>query len=228
MPFDRICTCPLCATYVSPAEIHVRDTHYRHCDVCDLVFQEPTQRLTAADELAHYGTHENDVRDPRYRRFLSQLADPLREMLPYKACGLDYGAGPGPALAAMFRESGFEMAVYDPFFAPDESVLERAYDFVTSTEVVEHMHHPGREFERIDQLLRPNGLLGLMTELRPALENFANWYYHRDPTHVCFYSPDTIRWIVRRHSWSIEHLGTRVIILRKAGRIHNQREDGQE
>ena len=50
--------------------------------------------------------------------------------------GLDFGAGPGPALAAMMSEDGFDVAIYDPFFQPDAEALQRKYDFITSTETV--------------------------------------------------------------------------------------------
>ena len=49
--------------------------------------------------------------------------------------GLDFGAGPGPALAAMMSEDGFDVAIYDPFFQPDAEALQRKYDFITCTAV---------------------------------------------------------------------------------------------
>ncbi len=82
---------------------------------------------------AHYLHHENHLDDPGYRRFLSKLADPLLARLPAGSKGLDYGCGPGPALAAMLREAGHQVALYDPFFHPDLTPLERSYDFETCT-----------------------------------------------------------------------------------------------
>ena len=66
------------------------------------------------------------MNDAGYRRFLSKLADPLMARLAPGARGLDYGCGPGPALAAMLREAGHEVALYDPFFAPDPAPLSGA------------------------------------------------------------------------------------------------------
>lgn len=215
MSENRKQPCPLCGDAVPPATMTVSSGSYRHCKRCDLVFLEPSQRLDPAAEHAHYLTHENAVNDPRYRKFLSQLATPMTERLPQGAHGLDYGAGPGPALAAIFAEQGFPTAIYDPFFAPDESVLDETYDFIACTEVIEHLYQPSEDFARFDKLLRPGGLLGLMTELRPPLARFPEWYYHRDPTHVCFYSGDTIHWIAQRFDWQIVQLERRVIILTK-------------
>lgn len=209
--------CPLCTAAVGAAVITTGGGDYRHCAACDLVFLEPGQRPSSAVELAHYRTHDNRVDDPAYRRFLGQLAEPLMRRLAPGAAGLDVGAGPGPALAAMLAERGFPTAVYDPFFAPDRSALDRRYDFIACTEVVEHLHTPAREFALFDRLLNPGGWLGLMTELRPPLSGFLQWYYHRDPTHVSFYSVATMRWIARRFGWRLDECGPRVVLLQKPG-----------
>ncbi|MEX2361472.1 MAG: class I SAM-dependent methyltransferase [Gammaproteobacteria bacterium] len=205
--------CPLCGAR-SSTRLAVSSGDYRHCNDCDFVFLEPAQRPSAKAERAYYGTHDNRVDDPAYRRFLSQLADPLLARLAPGAGGLDFGAGPGPALAAMLTERGHPTDIYDVFFAPDTAVLDRAYDFVTCTEVVEHLHAPAREFGLFGSLLARGGWLGLMTELRPPLAAFPAWYYHRDPTHVSFYSEATMRWLARAYGWEIDLMQPRVIIFR--------------
>ncbi|HEX2079952.1 MAG TPA: class I SAM-dependent methyltransferase, partial [Longimicrobium sp.] len=175
----------------------------------------PARRPDAAAERAHYGTHRNDVHDPRYRAFLARVADPLAQRLPPGAEGLDYGAGPAPALARMMEERGFRVSVYDPFFAPDEGVLRRRYDFVACTEAAEHFHHPAAEWARLDGLLRPGGWLGVMTELLDGVRGFAGWRYARDPTHVCFYAEETMRWIADRFGWRMESPGRNVVLFHK-------------
>lgn len=207
--------CPLCqSARVDPyAEAHGR--RYFRCPVCRLVFLDPAQRLDAAAERAHYGTHENDPGDPGYRRFLARLAEPLVERLPAGAEGLDYGSGPGPTLSRMLEEQGFRMRIFDPFFAPDTAALERSYDFVTATEVVEHFFSPGEELGRVGRVLRPGGWLGVMTELLREERGFSTWRYARDPTHVSFYHTDTLRWIAERHGWSLELPRPDVALFRK-------------
>jgi 2-polyprenyl-3-methyl-5-hydroxy-6-metoxy-1,4-benzoquinol methylase len=69
----------------------------------------------------------------------------------------------------MLAEAGFEMSLYDPQFAPDRSVLTREGDFITATEVLEHLHRPAAELERLWSLLRPGGWLAVMTRRVPAL-----------------------------------------------------------
>ena len=65
----------------------------------------------------------------------------------------------------MLEEQGYRMSLYDPFFAPSPDALERRYDFITCTETVEHFYQPGKEFRRLDRLLRSGGWLGVMTEM---------------------------------------------------------------
>lgn len=146
---------------------------------------------------------------------MSRLCDPLLERLPAGVEGLDYGSGPGPTLSFMLAERGFEIAIYDPFFAPDPEALRRSYDFITCTEVVEHFHAPGDELDRLNRLLRPGGWLGVMTELLREGCAFENWHYVRDPTHVCFYRPETMQWIARRYGWTLDVPHPNVALFRK-------------
>jgi len=188
---------------------------YHRCPACDLVFLDRASRLPPDEERARYETHENDPADPRYRAFLDRLAAPLRARLNPGAEGLDYGCGPGPALAVMLEEHGFLMAVYDPFFAPDPKVLEQSYDFITCTETAEHFFEPGAEFRRLAGLVRPGGWIAVMTGVLTEEIDFDAWWYARDPTHVCFYTPETLRWIASHHGWSLERPTVNVALFRR-------------
>ena len=190
---------------------------YWRCSVCAATFLDPAQLPDTATELAHYRLHRNDPADPGYRGFLGRLAEPLLERLASGARGLDYGCGPGPALAALLSAAGHPMAVYDPFFAPDRSVLGATYAFVTCTEVIEHFHRPALEFARLDALLEPGGWLGLMTEFQDDDARFAGWHYRRDPTHVVFYREHTLRYLAARWGWRCEIPRRNVALLRKPG-----------
>lgn len=211
--------CPLCGDTAAEPFVRWRDRDYLRCRHCQLIWLTPEQRPSAAAEREHYTTHENDQRDQGYRRFLARLTEHLIPQLSANASGLDYGCGPGPALAAMLREAGFTMQVWDPLFAPDPTPLQQQYDFITCTETAEHFHHPKTEFERLNTLLRPGGLLGLMTSFPPPAEDFPGWHYVRDPTHVCFYSPETLKWIAERYGWEMQIPVKNVAIFRKVGRL---------
>lgn len=177
---------------------------YWRCGVCQATFLDPAQRLSSEEEHARYRHHQNDPADKKYRRFLSKLADPLLQRLSPQAKGLDYGCGPGPALACMLREAGHRVRLFDPLFFPDPEPLTDLYDFITCTETIEHFHQPAEEFARFDRMLRPGGWLALMTSFLTDDDHFASWHYRRDPTHVVFYRDATLRHIAHRFGWSCE------------------------
>ncbi|MEL7470565.1 MAG: class I SAM-dependent methyltransferase [Pseudomonadota bacterium] len=191
--------------------------HYFRCPTCAARFVDRAARPEPTAEHAHYLHHENDPGDPRYRAFLSRLADPLLEVLPARAEGLDYGCGPGPALAAMLTEAGHRMEVWDPFFAADPAALDRTYDFITCTEVAEHFHDPAAEFARLRAILRPGGVLGVMTCFQTDDARFEAWHYRKDPTHVVFYKEDTFCWISDKFGWTVRFPRKDVAILSSPG-----------
>jgi hypothetical protein len=116
----------------------------------------------------------------------------------------------------MLREAGYEVALYDTFFAQEEDALNARYDFICATEVVEHLHRPGQELERLWSLLQPGGWLGVMTKLARNRASFEKWHYKNDPTHVCFFSEATWRWWARHNGASLEIIGADVILLRRS------------
>ena len=201
--------CPVCREGAPRPFMTVEGREYRRCPACAATLLDARHRLGPAEERAVYEQHRNDPGDPGYRRFLSRLADPLLARLAAgclaTGCrGLDYGCGPGPALAAILREAGHAVALYDPFFRPDPAPLADTYDFVTCTEVAEHFHRPAEEFDRLGRLLRPGGWLAVMTCFQADDARFAAWHYRRDPTHVVFYRAATFRRIAAQRGWRCE------------------------
>lgn len=207
--------CPLCTGPDTACFHQDRQRTYWRCDRCALVFVDSAQHLSRSAELAEYYRHQNHPFDPFYRRFLGRLTNPLLERISPEAAGLDFGCGPGPALALMLREKGFSVATYDAFFAPFPDVLERHYDFITATEVVEHLHQPGAELHRLWHQLNAGGWLGIMTKLVIDAERFSGWHYKNDPTHVCFFSRGTFQWLSTCWNARLEILGSDVILLQK-------------
>lgn len=195
-------SCPLCEMVPLAPYCSDRRRDYFQCPRCRLVVVPASQHLSPAEEKAHYDLHENNPADPGYRRFLGRLCEPLLARLPATASGLDFGAGPGPTLSLMFEEAGHAMAIYDLYYSPDESVLAREYDFVTATEVVEHLGRPGVVLERLWSLVKPGGWLGLMTKQVVGPEAFARWHYKNDPTHISFFSRATFEYLGAR--WGVD------------------------
>ena len=214
--------CPLCGR--DGARDFHRDQYrpYLRCVECELVFVPASHHLDAAAEQAEYERHDNAEADPGYRAFLARVATPLLARLQPGARGLDFGCGPGPALAAMLREAGMRVDLYDVFFARDTGPFSRRYQWITATEVVEHLHRPGPELARLWSMLLPGGWLAVMTKLVRDRQSFAGWHYIRDPTHVCFFSRQTWRWWAGQAGAGLHFEGADVILLYKP---HAGRED---
>ena len=208
-------TCPLCLVVPTKLFATVEALRYFRCANCDLIYLPAEFHLSSAEEKLRYELHENDPADPRYRGFLSQLSGPLLRYLPNRASGIDVGCGPGPALAEMLREAGHQMALYDPFYADNPAVLQTRYDFVVSTETVEHFRDPAAGWEMLNKLLLPGGILGIMTSLWTSGTEFEQWHYRRDETHVSFYSQSTLDWIAGNFGWEIQEGNDRYCIFRK-------------
>lgn len=204
--------CPLCGSKANS----IPPEGYLHCQVCDMRFLEPARRLSRDEERERYELHENETHDEGYRNFLAPLRDAILERVPKGSHGLDFGCGPDSYLARMLEDEELRIDRYDPFFAPNTSLLERKYDFVYASEVLEHLYDPVREIERLRDLIRPGGYLFAMTAFTSETLDFPNWYYRRDPTHVVFYSPRTFAWIRDRFGFRQLDLETgRVAILRR-------------
>lgn len=186
---------------------------YLACPRCALI-QVPRHYWLSADaEKAVYDQHENDPQDAGYRRFLRRTAEVVCRRHPPGSQGLDFGCGPGPALIAMLEERGDQVWGYDHFYRPDASVLAGSYDYITATEVLEHLHDPGYWLDCLWHRLRPGGSLVLQTRRVTAPDHVPDWHYIRDPTHIHFFSIPTFRWLARRYCARVELSAPDVVAL---------------
>ncbi len=175
----------------------------------------PEYRVSAEEEKAEYDLHENNSEDAGYRKFLGRLANPLLTELDGAQEGLDFGCGPGPTLSKMLESAGHRVDVYDIFYHRDVSVFERRYDFITATEVVEHLVSPGTELSRLWAMLRPGGVLAIMTKLARDADAFARWHYKNDKTHIAFFSEPTFQWLATQWKCRMQLVASDVVFLHK-------------
>ena len=139
----------------------------------------------------------------------------MQKCLTPESLGLDFGSGPQPTLSVMFEEAGHSMTIFDFFYENVPSVLEKQYDFITATEVVEHLHNPREELEKLWACLKRGGRLGIMTKLVPDLDVFSCWHYKNDATHVCFFSQSTFKWLALQWDAEMTFADTDVVIFHK-------------
>jgi SAM-dependent methyltransferase len=174
----------------------------------------PNSYIAAEAEKQRYEAHNNDVEDPRYQKFVAPIVAAVQAHYTNNSTGLDFGAGTGPVITKMLEDDGYQIALWDPFFHPNATVLETHYDFIVCCEVIEHFHKPDEEFKQLYKLLKPGGRLFCKTDLLPDT-SFKDWYYITDPTHVIFYSEGSLRWIQENFGFSEVQIDGRLITFSK-------------
>jgi len=185
--------CPLCDSIL----LQRIDSTYLDCGVCRALVMDTAFIPDSEAELRHYHTHDNDVNDPRYRKFTSPITEHVLSCFTPEHSGLDFGCGPGPVISTVLREHGYRIAHYDPYFAPDVQPLADDYDYIVCCEVIEHFLNPAEEFARMRNMLRPGGHLVCMSSLYHEGIDFASWRYRKDPTHTFIYRAETVAYITR-------------------------------
>lgn len=213
-------TCPLChgADLVAYHQDKKRD--YHQCQTCLLVSVPPEFYLSAEAEKAEYDKHENHPHDLGYQTFLNRTLEPLLARVNPSAQGLDFGCGEGKALSLMAKARGYHIDNYDLYYANNPETLARQYDFITLTEVIEHVSDAQGLLTQLDRLLKPNGILAVMTKRVQDKTAFARWHYKNDPTHINFYSEATFGWLAHHYGWRLEIIDKDVVFLHKGTSVN--------
>lgn len=211
---ERLC-CPLCKAAQNLTPVPGQDKrNYYHCGRCNMVFIPPAQYVQPELEKARYEEHNNGIQYPGYVRFLMHAIRPALPLLNPGDTGLDYGCGHVPTLSTLVAREGFPCADYDPFFRPQLSA--GPHDFIFATECFEHFFDPHQEMQRITNLLKPGGLLIIMTLFWQQKKDFITKYYFRDITHCVFYHRRTIEFMAGAYGYKVEYRDKKqVAILRK-------------
>ena len=177
---------------------------YYFCKNCEAIFTAREEIVAAEEEkqryLGHDNSHQNEGYVKMFKDFIEKVIDPHLEK---KGKALEFGCGPGPVLADLLVEEGFEVDKYDPYFYPDLNFKQKKYDLITSTEVFEHFSDPKKEIKLLNKLLKVGGYLAVMTSFHPGPEEFAEWWYKWDPTHIMFYNLKTFKKLVEDHNFEI-------------------------
>ena len=192
-----------------------RHGEYFLCSHCQGVSLSPEYFPNPEAEKKRYETHNNDVTDVRYQKFVSPIVEQVLADFSPSDQGLDFGCGTGPVISYLLHQSGYSIAQYDPFFCNNPALLRQNYDFIICCEVIEHFHQPASEFRQLHSLLKPRGKLYCMTDLFTEDIDFKRWFYKEDFTHVFFYHRQSLEWIKKAYRFASLQSQGRLIILEK-------------
>lgn len=188
--------CPVCRGTEFQAWGKDKYRSYWLCQICDLVSIPREQILNPQLEKARYEVHENSENDEQYQTYLGTIANSISSLLPKNLNGLDFGCGKTTLLAQLLTRKSFSMNSYDIFFHPDKEVLQKKYDFIVMSEVIEHLSEPLETMRQLNELLNPGGFFFIKTKFYPAEKGqFAEWFYKRDQTHVQFFNETCMRYL---------------------------------
>ena len=210
-----ICNRPVPAFY----DNEMKNTLF-HCRSCELIFKDKSCHVDEGRELKQYQNHNNSFESPGYVQmfndFIATAVTPYRQNIE---TALEFGSGPGPVLSELLRRQGFEVDSYDKFFAPEKVYEEKSYDLITSTEVIEHIADPLELFAFFKTHLKPGGYLALMTQFHDnTAEGFLKWWYRKDPTHITFYRPHTLKVLADKFGFELLFYDRKkTALLRKGG-----------
>lgn len=207
--------CPLCKSENTISFSKDKKREYKQCNSCFTIFVPQKYHLSIEDEKKRYDLHTNSPNDKYYIEFLSRIIDPIQKQLKSGARGLDFGCGPGPILKKLFSIHKIEIEEYDLYYNDNKDLLSNSWDFIVTTEVMEHLKDPLSIIEKLWALINKEGLLAIMTSIFTEDLNFASWYYKGDPTHITFFTKDSFLWLSEKLDCKIEFFDKDIIIFKK-------------
>ena len=209
--------CIVCGGETTPLQDKQFPITYHVCNDCDFIFKDESNRISNEKELNEYSRHNNSMESTGYVNIFKDLIKNYISPLNVSGKTLDFGSGPGPVLYQLLLEEGHNAFHYDPFYNKDLSYKDSNYQLITCTEVAEHFFQPLDELKHLSSLLEKDGYLLIMTHLRNQdIDVFLNWWYRRDPTHVCFYHLKTLEYIAQACGLDlIKHNNKNIILFKK-------------
>lgn len=209
--------CRLCQTKMNHF-VNTRNRDYYRCPNCDSIQLDEHQLLSPINEKKRYDTHNNDIFDSGYQKFVSPITNYIFNNLDKSDIGLDFGAGPGPVISKILNDKDYQIKQYDPHYHPHDELLDDQYDYVVACEVIEHFNQPKRDFDLLNNITKDNGYWVFMTDIYDESIDFNQWYYKNDETHVIFYTQKTFEYLKKVYHFKHLKIDKRLIVFSNKSR----------
>jgi 2-polyprenyl-3-methyl-5-hydroxy-6-metoxy-1,4-benzoquinol methylase len=198
--------CKVCGRETAFVAKNKRRPFYR-CMACELISVPPKYWLSVDDEKARYDLHDNTVSNGGYVKFLSEAADVVDAAIKVRhhpqTKVLDFGCGRDAVLCRLLWERGVDCYGYDPLYgdgvmpAPQAQGIgdvgeSEQFDIIILCEVIEHLRDIMGELKRVCGMLRGGGVIIVRTRLYGDPDDFPDWWYAQDLTHINFFNSESI------------------------------------
>ncbi|MEO1925402.1 MAG: class I SAM-dependent methyltransferase [Gammaproteobacteria bacterium] len=223
---NTMVACPVCDHPETHYFVSKNDYTFNRCTECDFIFLNP---MPNQDELNAQYTDDNKETEPTYNKTASRLRRAfikLPRFLPY-AIGkhtLDFGCGGGFIAYALsfIAKSSTGIDISENAVAYAKQRFKRAsyfcmdfvqlietndqYDFVYSSEVIEHVSEIKLYMKTLAHLVKKGGYAYITT---PDLghpkvpENITEWGMLCPPIHVQHFTKKTIDILFRRYGFKV-------------------------
>ncbi len=211
-------TCHICGSGTDSFRDEKSGILYYCCDGCEVIFKSPECYQSISEQKVRYDLHNNDENDEGYRAYFQRFLDFVLPHVENVGTALDFGCGRSTLLANILNSMNVSTDAYDPIYHPDIPYDSKKYDLILSTEVFEHLHDPKAVFGALVDRLHAGGYLAIQTQFHPVnAEAFKNWYYHKDPTHIVFFTPQTFKRLAVLHGCGyVADNGKNMVLLKKS------------
>lgn len=161
-----------------------------------IVKKDERHWVSWTEAKARYDTHHNEGDNVTYIQYQKRIFDEFIGIYMTGHKIMDFGSGEGQVMKQFIPE----LVCYDLHYYPDQTVLNTPYDSIILIEVVEHFEDPIAEFEKLIQLLNPQGRLLIQTQFYTKMDDIPHWWYVRDVTHVSFYCMESFEWLCKQYN----------------------------
>ena len=218
--------CAVCSsTYISFLTEH-NGYDFKQCDRCDFIFLDP---MPAQEQLNTQYTNEHREAEPTYDKASSRLRRAfikLPRFFPYawRKNTVDLGCGGGfiahvlslvattstgidiSQNAIAYAENRFKRPKFITLNFAELLDWDTQYDFLYSSEVIEHVSDVNLYMRVLQQLVKNNGYVYITTPDpgHPKVpKNIKEWDVFAPPVHVQFFSKKTVTILFDKYGFEI-------------------------
>ena len=105
-------------------------------------------------------------------------------------------------------------------YLKDQSYLFLS-EAVVDIEGIEYLSNVWEELQELEKILKPEGIIVVSTgltnsfiDLPDAVEQFKEWWYKDDPTHISFFCNQTLSAMAEKGGYTIEIFGDKVFVVK--------------